>query len=409
MSLASLESVLEMTAAQIKPEQPHYLSLFEENGITPKRALPHWIIRPVQKEIEATPELSEFAKRHSARRIAKLLVHRLFDGIEPKQLIADILDLSLSNEWPKCTYVGLYGGGISGEIQLDEFVIAMPADKSPRSAAREFVFGIDRDGREIVEFFHPPRWRPNIALLIFEKTKNSEAADETDSTQPQVIYEKIQRSIQALTLASGHPFVSSWQTSWIMHPAIPYEGFGGLAASGSFDQIPLGGRSKDTTAVDPKLAREVYLQLAEMPPAIERQIRLATDRLKRSRVHHPSADTVIDLGIAGEIILLHNPGSTGELSYQFAVNGACLLGTDETNRKKTFETLRALYGARSKAVHEGTIKPAIIPQLPDFDLLCSRIIRCILAQQQFPDWNQLVLGDKQATQTDAAGLGGMER
>ena len=62
MSLSSLEAALGVAAAQINPVLPHYSSLFEEDGITPKRFLPHWITEPVKQEIEKTPELSEFAK-----------------------------------------------------------------------------------------------------------------------------------------------------------------------------------------------------------------------------------------------------------------------------------------------------------------------------------------------------------
>ena len=63
MSLQTLEATLGRTAEQIQPRQLYYSSLLEDDGVTPKQLLPHWLIEPIQKDIQDTPELREFATR----------------------------------------------------------------------------------------------------------------------------------------------------------------------------------------------------------------------------------------------------------------------------------------------------------------------------------------------------------
>src|SRR6516225_5684131 len=63
----------------------------------------------------------------------------------------------------------------------------------------------------------------------------------------------------------SYPFVQSWQSSWLDHPALPYEGFGGIGGTGTFDGPPQ--RRGDATPVDPKVAEEMFSKLKSLGSA----------------------------------------------------------------------------------------------------------------------------------------------
>jgi hypothetical protein len=185
MSLESIESALSRAATQIKPGQPHYPSLFEDDGITPKRPfLPSWIVDPVRQEIENTPQLLELAQRWirdpssgqqlSPWNVAQALVYRLFAGSEPAQIVSDLMELANRAACDVWTYIGLYGGGISDELRLAEDIRVMPAQAAPPSLARELIFGVDRWDRPIFDTGFPlllvEPTPPDVASLIRAST-----------------------------------------------------------------------------------------------------------------------------------------------------------------------------------------------------------------------------------------------
>jgi hypothetical protein len=211
------------------------------------------------------------------------------------------------------------------------------------------------------------------------------------SAQHHSIAERIERAIRALTLGSGHGFSRAWQASRIIHPAIPYDGLGGVGASGTFEPIPQPRPNQIIQPIVPETVRTAYRQLGAMSAGFAQPINLAIERLRRSRMHFPSADTALDLGIAAEIILLHNIDSPSELKYRFALRGAYLTGIDFESRKRSFDVLRRLYDARSNAAHKGTIKRSVESEVAEFDAACTDVIRSVLAMQTFPDWDKLIL------------------
>jgi hypothetical protein len=51
-----------------------------------------------------------------------------------------------------------------------------------------------------------------------------------------------------------------------------------------------------------------------------------------------------------------------------------------------------MYDARSQAAHTGTLTVEAQSRLAEFDTLCSRAIRAVVDNQQFPNWDRLTLG-----------------
>jgi hypothetical protein len=411
MSLESLKNALQDVSLLLRPGHARYPLLFEDDRTTPKKLMPTWLIDSVQLAIEDTAELQRLFQNNlhtvssvgkiSPWQVARGSIYRLFAGANPEQVVADLLNFVQIEVCKNWTYIGCYGGGVSSKFELSDDVAVMLAKEAPPSYARELIFGIDRWERLI---FNDglPSWRPNIALLISQQAEIFPRDDKHVFGTLQSTEEKAQRAIRALTLASNHPFVRSWQSSWLDHPAIPYEGFGGWGASGAVEQIP---RSLPLPEpVDRDLARDMYAQLETLPLAVKASVELAIDRLARSRTHPPSADTALDLGIASEIILL-NSTSGSELRYRYSLRGAHLLSLNKSDREAKYKAFREMYDARSKAVHEGTIAPKMYSRFPEFDSLCSAVIRKIVEDQGFPNWENLVLGISTPINSSAEGHG----
>ena len=120
----------------------------------------------------------------------------------------------------------------------------------------------------------------------------------------------------------------------------------------------------------------------------------AIDRLGRARLAPLQVDRALELGIAAEIVLMHDHSSANtEISHKIGSRAAWLLGRDPGERKAIFVEMKKLYKARSKAVHSGTLAPESTEELNAADRLVARTLSTILKRGGFPDWNSLTMGD----------------
>ncbi len=118
----------------------------------------------------------------------------------------------------------------------------------------------------------------------------------------------------------------------------------------------------------------------------------AIDRLGRSRLAASPVDRALDLGMAAEIVLMHDhsPANT-EIAHKIGGRAAWLLGRDPDDRAAIFADMKALYQARSQAVHSGVLTKSKI-DLDVADRLVTRAFNAILERGAFPDWTSLVMG-----------------
>ena len=187
-SLSVIVSPGRCASALLKPGPMHFPSLFEEDGITPKRITSFELSEPIRSEIESIKELERLfqspmhtlssAGQLSSWHIAQASIHRLFAGAAPEVIISDLLDLARRDVCDNSMYIGLYGGGVSDKVELDENVAVMPAGAAPPSYARELIFGIDRWGRPLPHNGLPTGNRMSLSLylrkrLFFQQKRNS--------------------------------------------------------------------------------------------------------------------------------------------------------------------------------------------------------------------------------------------
>lgn len=140
------------------------------------------------------------------------------------------------------------------------------------------------------------------------------------------------------------------------------------------------------------------LDIFNAPDALVR----AVDRLGRSRIDTNPTDSALDLGIAAEILLMHETSSSNtEITYKLASRAAWLVGHSKADRLATFDATRDLYKARSDAVHHGRLLNSRSFDQQRSDELVRAAIEAILLKGDFPDWKELILGEQAAGQQGA--------
>ncbi len=109
---------------------------------------------------------------------------------------------------------------------------------------------------------------------------------------------------------------------------------------------------------------------------------------------------MIDLGIAFEALYL--PDTRDELTFKLGVRAAWYLEKNKDDRKKLLEEFKAIYKCRSTGVHEGYLKDTVTVNGETIPIhqfiertqeLCQRSITELLEDGEYPDWNDLILGE----------------
>jgi len=143
--------------------------------------------------------------------------------------------------------------------------------------------------------------------------------------------------------------------------------------------------------LDLDLVDEFYSSLATFTELAV--ISRAIDRLGSSRTSADPVNRALDLGMAAEIVLMHdNSGSNAEITHKISSRAAWLLGTDPETRSGISRAMKELYATRSKAVHEGVLPTRRAADLDAADRLVLSVLQALVRRGEFPDWNNLTLG-----------------
>jgi hypothetical protein len=123
-------------------------------------------------------------------------------------------------------------------------------------------------------------------------------------------------------------------------------------------------------------------------------MRVALDRFRTALPASNFADWAIDLGIALEVMLLHD-GRESELAFQMSARGAALLEKPGPGRIELFKLLKQAYRLRSRAVHKGQLEAneATRTILTEVQSVCGRVAQALINNGSFPDWTSLLMGE----------------
>ncbi|WP_193098104.1 HEPN domain-containing protein [Burkholderia sp. Z1] len=131
---------------------------------------------------------------------------------------------------------------------------------------------------------------------------------------------------------------------------------------------------------------------------MKQKLRVPLQRLNEAVKHRENVDRALDLGIALESLLLNHQPSKEQLSLQFRIRGAWLLGESGQHRAELFDIFNKLYSYRSFAAHSGAVAPAktseeeVKKTLEAGLRLCADAIRKVIDNGGFPAWDRLVVG-----------------
>lgn len=164
-----------------------------------------------------------------------------------------------------------------------------------------------------------------------------------------------------------------------------------LSVGGTMSGRPFAAQPLVAFPADMPAIKRVFDQLASFSEGDS--LTRAIDRLGRSRLAAHPVDRALDLGMAAEIVLMHDQSpSNTEITYKIASRAAWLLGEDADQRAEIFEHMKQLYAARSTAVHSGILPSKSRIDLDAADELVGRVIRALLERGRFPDWMSITMG-----------------
>ena len=139
-----------------------------------------------------------------------------------------------------------------------------------------------------------------------------------------------------------------------------------------------------------------------LSPAVRgfRSLRVATRRFGSASHERDMEDSLIDLMICAEALLLSAAGDArrrGELRYRLSNHGAFLLGGDAKERRELARLFGRLYDERSAVVHGGYLNAARVKDdLPEGVAAIRRALTIAISAKAGgswpPDWNTLVYG-----------------
>jgi hypothetical protein len=140
-----------------------------------------------------------------------------------------------------------------------------------------------------------------------------------------------------------------------------------------------------------------------LTPEVREKLRVPIKRLNQSRRRQNPADKAIDLGVAFESLFLGDRRNNEQITFTFRLRGAWFLGKDKQDRRDLVCFFNSIYDCRSVSVHTGKLGQKIKVKnrgeieitkfLEEADDLCFRSIKAIIDSEEFPNWDEIILGD----------------
>ncbi len=145
---------------------------------------------------------------------------------------------------------------------------------------------------------------------------------------------------------------------------------------------------------DLEKTKKLYRKFYNLDKDIKKKIDIAMRRLIPIKDNWSIVDSIINLGIALEVIYLG--GSKEQLSLALRTRGAWYLGGDFQQRKETYDTLKEFYEFRSRAVHSGSLSDkdheSINNNFEKTRIICCNTLEKIINDSKIPNWDNIILG-----------------
>jgi len=341
--------------------------------------------------------------------VPRLLINAVIEGHSAKSLVEEARAFAISRTSTTEWYGALSEAPVSEEVNLGDNIDLVPWSDVPDGNQKR-LFSRDpprrvelRAGLSPSDFRHMPaasadsavRIRSPQCQVLFSSYEDAEAAFE-GSISPYVdrVVGDVARCVTALSVRPA-AMLGLWAQFDTKIANDLVAGNTPLGYSSAlFDRKGRAGPSKPMILDAQAIARLVRL-FEDFKPSEKHVVRIAIDRLHQVLRKRSNVDRAIDLGIALEVMLLHNIGRNdlGELKFRLSIRGATFLGGEKPERLKTLKLLKDAYDLRSRAVHSGLLEEEKKNMLDDVALTCARIARKLIERGSFPDWDtEYVIG-----------------
>jgi Apea-like HEPN len=320
---------------------------------------------------------------------------------EPERIIAEHREFAARRVSPLRNYFAVGGCRVDQAIQIRPRLRLIPWSDVPGSRTKRKFSGLNTGGlMGPTELIVPTPVAAGCAIEIdpqedvkllsddqsqwYQRTedtlRNLKNAADRDETARDVV-----RCIFLLTLFPTD-IIGSWHEPT---DAAARRLFGGNLTYGR-TLFELAMNWPPDTPLEGSIVRDRYLEFARLVPNMRDVLRHAIDRLNWAKRRDSVVDRAIDLGIALEMLLLHDIKPKSELSFRLAINGAKLLGGSSSKQKDAFRILRKAYELRSNAVHEGQLDAKNVANsqshIDDAIALGAKIATKLLKIGRFPNW-----------------------
>lgn len=309
--------------------------------------------------------------------IAAWLVERAADiGASPA--VAELVSYSATTTFVAREVIVLDGVRVAGCVQLAADISLVPLTslqptlfRDQSSESMPWLPGDERRGALVRTFDHPV-----IFIGVDDPVPDNILAVAEDQRLHDVA------RLFTLFREAAPAVIARW---WEHDPAIPsrFPTTGANVTAGFEASFHPFGIDEEAT----QQLREWISRAQACPGQLWSVLRIALDRLNAAKRRSSVVDRSIELGLAAEALFLRYSGEDrSELSFRLATRAAWLLGSSRAERQQIFDCFRALYEARSKAVHNGEV-PSTVKALDVHEVLsrgCDLLERAIIATLKEP-------------------------
>jgi len=295
---------------------------------------------------------------------------------------------------PAYAILGIRGLELAEEVQITDDIRLVPYESAPESLSKSMADQAAGASEGVLMAPHLARsLRPRVALIMNIRI-SPKTHDVAKSQACPDCMDTLRRIRLLLTLVGRSTPVPS--CCWVdLHEWVPCRDFLSSGVSGALMATePLS--LHEMTHGDCSDASTLVKQFLKLNPTDQTVLSTCLDRLNRSKRASNNIDKAIDLGIAMEVLLLHDRSEHDQISFTFRLRGAWLLADSGEERIEIERILSRIYTCRSQAVHAGKCKSpskkmSLSSLLEQGQDLCAEAVRAILHKGGFPNWNKLIL------------------
>ena len=336
------------------------------------------------------------------QRLARDLIVGAASSHRQRRIIADLRELARTGITSSIGYFPITGLKVEIPIRLLDGADIVPWDSEVRAVARSFFGGpleglVPLNGMSLRPF-------PTCALRVELPARQVLFKDMTGA-RDMSDWLLAQRQTGALAAAVGlcatllaqKPIapLGSWYSS--TNEAAACLGGSGFLLTPQADNRRLIGSSMQPVGIPPAELVDAVGAFLGFNGHAATSLRVALERVSSALLSRSLIDRFIDVGIAAEVLLLHEAGADrpkNKLTNRLWNRGMHLLGGDVATMDANACLLYDLYDARSFAVHTGTIPDEVGGRTPSSLMIAATqrlaaIAQIILREGEFPEWSRI--------------------